>query len=162
MLARRSASHRRVAVRVLALVLALSSAATGCGYWEYLGTDDPEKAAAVLEVTVPPGAREVASFTAPPYKGNCTDLSFLLPTDQWKPYVARNFRGEMEESFSTEGSFCTKPRPTCEAHPAGNSENPVEGQDFIRFQNSSQYRALLVIPECFPGQTLISWMTGAT
>ena len=71
-------------------------------------------------------------------------------------YVAANFRGEIEESFSTEGSFCTKPRPTCEAHLAGDSESPVEGHDFIRFQNSSQYRALLVIPECVPGRTLIS------
>ena len=53
-----------------------------------------------------------------------------------------------------------RPAAPCESRPAGNIPEHVKAEDTIRVDNSSQYRVLLVISECFPGQTLISSKSG--
>lgn len=144
--------------RIIGLALVLTAVATGCGFGLNRHTEDPEQAAAILNVSVPQSASDISSYTDSSAQGNCTDLSFLLPTNQWQDYVENYFREQLRPS-AAEGYSCDDPRPPCKSRPAGKVSEHLKGEDTIRVDNSSQYRALLVIAECFPGQTLISWKT---
>lgn len=133
---------------------------TGCDVVAKLDTDNPEKAASVLKVSIPDNAGEVVSYTDSSAQGNCTDLSFLIPTREWESYVAQYFRGQLREAFDN-GYACNRSLPPCEDRPAGKLPHRVDAEDVIRVDDSPQYRALLIVSECFPGQTLVSWMTSA-
>ncbi|PVY28612.1 hypothetical protein C7458_108287 [Williamsia muralis] len=147
-------------VRSLALLTLFVAGVAGCDVVAKLDTDNPDKAATVLKVSIPGNAGEVVSYTDSSAQGNCTDLSFLLPTSEWESYVAQYFRGPLSEAF-VDGYACNESRPPCEDRPGGELPQRVDAEDVIRVDDSSQYRALLVVSECFPGQTLISWKTGA-
>lgn len=144
----------------LVLILAFAVGAMGCDIAAKFDTDNPEKAAGVLKVIIPDSARQVVSYTDSSAKGNCTDLSFLLPTSEWEPYVAQYYRDQLEEAFADEYA-CNESRPPCDTRPSGNLPQRVGAEDVVLVDDSSQYRALLVVSECFPGQTLISWKTSA-
>ncbi len=141
---------------VVGLVFVLIAATTGCDVSFNRDAETPERAAQVLNVAVPQDASDISSHTDSSAQGNCTDLSFLLPTNQWQPYVENYFREQLIPS-AAEGYSCGDPRPPCNSHPAGKIPEHVKAEDSIRVGNSSQYRALLVISECIPGKTLISW-----
>lgn len=147
-------------VRSLALLMMFVAGVTGCDVVAKLDTDNPDKAAAVLKVSIPGNAGEVVSYTDSSAQGNCTDLSFLLPTSEWESYVAQYFHGPLSEAF-VDGYACNESRPPCEDRPGGQLPQRVDAEDVIRVDDSPQYRALLIVSECFPGQTLVSWMTSA-
>lgn len=143
---------------VFLTILALSSGIAGCADGIDFRTDDPAEAAGLLRVSIPEGASEVHSYTSPTSQGSCTDLSFLMPTENWRPYTATYFQEDLPESFAR-NLVCNTLRPPC---PELHSAQKFEAADSILVNKSNQDRTILVISECEPGQTLIAWKTSAT
>jgi hypothetical protein len=137
----------------VAMASVLVAALLGCGSGLDLDTDDPAEAAAVLKVSLPAGAEDVQSSSDSSVKGNCTDLSFLIPTDQWQPYVSAYYPGQLSEAFANI-LVCNSPRPLC---PEKDRASRFQAHDRILVDKSPQDRTVLVITECRPGQTLIAW-----
>lgn len=143
---------------VILSILALSSGIAGCADGINFRTDDLAKAAGLLRVSIPEDSSEIHSYTSPTSQGSCTDLSFLMPTKKWRPYIATYFQDDLPESFAR-NLVCNTLRPPC---PELHSAQKFEAADSILVNKSNQDRTILVISECEPGQTLIAWKTSAT
>ncbi len=149
------AAVRRRSVRVLVVGIVLSIGLTGCADVDGLDTDDPAEAAKVLGVWIPEGAQSFQSYTDFSRQGNCTDLSFLVPTDEWQPYLSKYFSTELAPEYA-HYLACNKPRPRC---PENLTTQKLGASDRILVNKSTQDRTVLVITDCEPGQTLIAWKT---
>ena len=145
---------------VTALVILIATTVGGCSHVPGIDTSNQQVAADVLLVDIPESATEIESYTDSSAQGNCTDLSFLLPTAEWQHYVAKYYPGQLTEAFD-DGSYCNDSRLPCEERPAGKAPQRFESEDYIRVNDASQYRALVVVSECFPGLALLAWMTSA-
>lgn len=143
----------RCSVRALVAALVVATGVTGCTFGIDLDTDDSAKAATVLKVSLPDSAKEVQAYSNSSAKGNCTDLSFLMPTDQWQAYVSSYFPGQLSEAFANI-LVCNSPRPPC---PEKDRASRFGAHDRILVDKSPQDRTVLVITECTPRQTLIAW-----
>ncbi|MBA4021737.1 MAG: hypothetical protein C0482_05190 [Gordonia sp.] len=148
---RTAARRRPLHVLVVGLVLAMGP--TGCADVLGLDTDDPTDAAKVLGISIPDGAEKVQSYTHSSAQGNCTDLSFLMPTDKWQPYVSDYFSTDLVEEFANYLA-CNNPRERC---PETSATQKLGASDRVEVDDSTQDRTILVISECEPGWTLIAW-----
>lgn len=154
------------------LILVIVGAVVAVVLYFVIPSRDPQDAAEFIGVSVPEGASDVqaylerTSLPAPGPRTRCADRSFLMPTAGWKAYVGKYFRRGTTPSFLTYSS-CNSASRQCPGNDgmARRDGRIVETAAIAistgdpNFWPSSYDRAVVVLPDCEPGRTLVMWQS---
>lgn len=150
--------HRIWEPAVAALIIGVVLIAAGCcAYWLFRTPERTARDAAhTIGVTIPPNATNITARDDRINFGDtrCTDLSFLMPTEQWAAYVQPYFPDGLSRTSKLNRS-CTVAMD-CPQMP---SDLNRHFEASIDDDHVTMRRGVIVIPDCEPGRALIMWLT---
>lgn len=143
--------QRPLALITAATVLsALSSAACGPG-----GTDQNSALVSDLKIKIPESATDINADTS----ALQSNLHFLLPNDQWRPYAATYYPGETPTQRPLAELTDSAPPPCFPSQRNDAALITRTISDIIQFRNTNMHarRVITIIPDCQPGRTYVQW-----
>lgn len=145
-----------------AFLLVIIVAAVASAIWYYRSPDEVAKDAAnAIQVDIPDEATQVSAHDDRiSIQGGCSDLSFLLPTSQWRAYVSQQMQRPLTPSNGPPAG-CSDNGQDCNRDMSMAGPDNYAANDQIRNNDSdsggAKDRGLYVVPDCQQNRTLISW-----
>lgn len=138
-------------LRTTATIAAAAALTAGC----FIGpgqTDQGTDIVSLLKIEIPASATNIVGHT------ESTRVDFLIPNDQWRDYIHTYYPDKQLTQFPPRTEYET-PAICIPAYRAGVKLIEWSTGQRIQYRNTDRQvlRGVVVIPNCEPGKTYISW-----